>query len=63
MGGSVTAPAMNVAVKIQTPNDTDGQLTEGMDIAINLPLKGDKVVADFTPVGYDKPVATMYVKI
>ncbi len=62
MGGSVTAPAMNVAVKIQTPNDTDGQLTEGMDIAINLPLKGDKVVADFTPVGYDKPVATMYVK-
>ena len=62
MGGSVTAPAMNVAVKIQTPNDTDGQLTEGMDIAINLPLKGDKVVADFTPVGYDKAVATMYVK-
>lgn len=62
MGGSVTAPAMNVAVKIQTPNDTDGQLTEGMDIAINLPLKSDKVVADFTPVGYDKPVATMYVK-
>ena len=62
MGGSVTAPAMNVVVKIQTPNDTDGQLTEGMDIAINLPLKGDKVVADFTPVGYDKPVATMYVK-
>ena len=62
MGGSATAPAMNVAVKIQTPNDTDGQLTEGMDIAINLPLKGDKVVADFTPVGYDKPVATMYVK-
>ena len=62
MGGSVTAPAMNVAVKIQTPNDTDEQLTEGMDIAINLPLKGDKVVADFTPVGYDKPVATMYVK-
>lgn len=62
MGGSVTAPAMNVAVKIQTPNDTYGQLTEGMDIAINLPLKGDKVVADFTPVGYDKPVATMYVK-
>ena len=62
MGGSVTAPAMNVAVKIQTPNDTDGQLTEGMDIAINLPLEGDKVVADFTPVGYDKPVATMYVK-
>lgn len=59
MGGSVTAPAMNVAVKIQTPN---GQLTEGMDIAINLPLKGDKVVADFTPVGYDKAVATMYVK-
>lgn len=62
MGGSVTAPAMNVAVKIQTPNDTDGQLTEGMDIAINLPLKGDKVVADFTPVGYDKAVAIMYVK-
>lgn len=62
MGGSVTAPAMNVVVKIQTPNDTDGQLTEGMDIAINLPLKGDKVVADFTPVGYDKAVATMYVK-
>lgn len=62
MGGSVTAPAMNVAVKIQTPNDTDGNLTEGMDIAINLPLKGDKVVADFTPVGYDKAVATMYVK-
>ena len=62
MGGSVSAPSMNVAVKIQTPNDTDGQLTEGMDIAINLPLKGDKVVADFTPVGYDKPVATMYVK-
>ncbi len=62
MGGSVTAPAMNVAVKIQTPNDTDGQLTEGMDIAINLPLKGDKVVADFTPVGYDKAIATMYVK-
>ena len=62
MGGSVTAPAMNVAVKIQTPNDTDGNLTEGMNIAINLPLKGDKVVADFTPVGYDKAVATMYVK-
>lgn len=62
MGGSVTAPAMNVAVKIQTPNDIDGQLTEGMDIAINLPLKGDKVVADFTPVGYDKAIATMYVK-
>lgn len=62
MGGSVTAPAMNVAVKIQTPNDTDGNLTEGMNIAINLPLKEDKVVADFTPVGYDKAVATMYVK-
>lgn len=62
MAGTATAPAMAVAVKIQTPNDEDGTLTEGMDIAINLPLNSDKVIADFTPVGYNKAVATMYVK-
>ncbi|MDD2952160.1 MAG: DUF6383 domain-containing protein [Parabacteroides sp.] len=62
MGGTAASPEMNVAVKIQTPNDTDGQLTKGMDIAINLPLKENKVVMDFTPVGYQNAVATMYIK-
>lgn len=60
MEGTPTRPAMSVIVEIQTPNDEDGELTDGMDIYINLPLNSNQIDAAFIPVGYEGAVASMY---
>lgn len=60
MEGTPTRPAMTVFVKIQTQNDEDDQLTDGMDIAITLPLNSNQIAAAFIPVGYEGAVASMY---